>query len=375
MDLELRDFASEDPRQRGNYHAFTLYYDETNNIRKLLLTERGLNVTKHDNFVLGGIAIQAGQSIGDMEELRRQLWIQKSASEIKFDLVAKGNFERVLESRKLGQVLSWLADRGICIHYANVNVLNWSILDIVESVVAEDAFVDFLPYHREMKNELYRIVLNDLQGFLAILRSHGFPDVARGAARAFLSDVRKFVQRHWPARTFAATEMLDALLVRAQSLNELAFLADGKRNYLIEGFENFFLHRICSFPNSIHVFDEEPTIQAAMTGFRILDGGREVPFSFVDSKAFGEIQLSDVVVGFLGKYFTFIEQTPMSALLKKRKELTRIQSANLELLGKLIDLSDETSNVLLHRITTLDSDWKSDSFLFGRKPPPHLLTA
>ncbi|WP_256077737.1 DUF3800 domain-containing protein [Massilia sp. YIM B04103] len=375
MDFDVRDLAPEDPRQYGNDQEFTLYYDETNNIRKLLLTERGLNVTKHDNFVLGGIVLRPGQSIGDIEELRRVLWIQKSAEEIKFDLVAKGGFERILDSRKLGQTLSWLLERDIGIHYDNLNILNWSILDIVESVVADKRFGEFLPFHRELKNELHRIVLSDLQSFLAMLRRYGYPDLAEGTAGQFVSEVRQFIQDHWPASAFPATEMLNEMLLRAQSINELAFLAGEKRDYLIEGFEDFYLHRICSFRNSTHVFDEELTVQAAIGGIRILDGGREVPFSFVDSKQVGEIQLSDVVVGFLGKYFTFIEQTPLPALLRKRKELTKVQAANLELLAQLIEISDKTCNVLLHRITTMDSDWKSDAFLFGSKPPPHLLAA
>jgi hypothetical protein len=367
--------APKDPRQYGNDQEFTLYYDETNNIRKLLLTERGLNVTRHDNFVLGGIVLRPGQSIGDIEELRRMLWIQKSAEEIKFDLVAKGGLERVLDSRKLGQTLSWLLERDIGIHYDNLNILNWSILDIVESVIADERFGEFLPYHRELKNELHRIVLGDLQPFLAMLRRYGYPDLAEGTAGHFVSEVRQFIQGHWPVPAFPATEMLNEMLLRAQSINELAFLVGEKPDYLIEGFEDFYLHRICSFRNSTHVFDEEPTVQAAIGGIRILDGGREVRFSFVDSRQVGEIQLSDVVVGFLGKYFTFIDQTPLPALLRKRKELTKVQAANLELLAQLIEISDKTCNVLLHRITTLDSDCKSDSFLFGRKPPPHLIAA
>ncbi|OFA05655.1 DUF3800 domain-containing protein [Duganella sp. HH101] len=375
MDFDVSDLAPEDPRQYGNDQEFTLYYDETNNIRKLLLTERGLNVTKHDNFVLGGIVLRPGQNIGDIEELRRVLWIQKSAEEIKFDLVAKGSFERVLDSRKLGQTLHWLLERDIGIHYDNLNILNWSILDIVESVVADERFNEFLPFHREMKNELHRIVLSGLQPFLAMLRRYGYPDLTKGTAGHFISEVRQFIQSHWPVHVFPATEMLNEMLLRAQSTQELAFLANKKRDYLIEGFEDFYLHRICNFRNSTHFFDEEPTVQAAIGGIRIVDGNREVSFSFVDSKKVGEIQLSDVVVGFLGKYFTFVEQTPLPVLLRKRKELTRMQAANLELLAQLIDISDKASNVLLHRITTMDSDWKSDSFLFGREPPPHLLAA
>jgi hypothetical protein len=104
-----------------------------------------------------------------------------------------------------------------------------------------------------------------------------------------------------------------------------------------------------------------------------MHGDSEIDFSFVDSKAAPEIQLADVVVGFLGKYFTFIEKTPLSALLRLRQNLTKTQAHTLKLVGDLIDISDKTSNALLFRITTMDSDWKSDAFLHGSPFPPHLL--
>ncbi|WP_157782695.1 hypothetical protein, partial [Pseudomonas syringae] len=39
---------------------YTLYYDETNNIRSLSLTETGLNHEILDCFVLGGLALECG---------------------------------------------------------------------------------------------------------------------------------------------------------------------------------------------------------------------------------------------------------------------------------------------------------------------------
>lgn len=49
---------------------FALYYDETNNIRKFLLTDDGTNVAEHKNFVLGGIALQEGQTLPEIALLR-----------------------------------------------------------------------------------------------------------------------------------------------------------------------------------------------------------------------------------------------------------------------------------------------------------------
>lgn len=42
------------PLVYGVDEAFTIYYDETNNIRKLYLTDDGFNTERQDHFVLGG---------------------------------------------------------------------------------------------------------------------------------------------------------------------------------------------------------------------------------------------------------------------------------------------------------------------------------
>lgn len=69
-----------------------LYYDETNNIRRLTLSELGLNVPENRAFVIGGIALMAGKEITGWKRLRKLLNVQSSAVEIKFDHLAKGKF-------------------------------------------------------------------------------------------------------------------------------------------------------------------------------------------------------------------------------------------------------------------------------------------
>ena len=53
---------------------FAFYYDETNNIRKFLLTDDGTNASEHKNFVLGGIALQEGKILPEIASLRGALW-------------------------------------------------------------------------------------------------------------------------------------------------------------------------------------------------------------------------------------------------------------------------------------------------------------
>ncbi len=354
---------------RGANDRYTLYYDETNNIRKLYLTEAGFNVAKHDNFVIGGIALKEGQEIGDITSLRNALRMQKSATEIKLKHVATGNFEEILASPKIGIVLTWLIDHGIYIHFSNINILYWSILDIVDSIVADDAFRDYIPAHREMKNELYRIVACDVPQFLGILKNYEYPNIARAQTGAFLGEVEHFLEWHNPEDTNLPTVMLKTIVRKAQHLKELMFLVEETEGMLIDSFHDFFLQPIYIFKNSLHIFDHEAEIEKILSGFRLMDAEREIGYNFSDSREMAGIQLSDVITGFLGKYFVFIENNSIVDLLKKKDKLNSVQVNNLELLRRLIDTSDEVSNGFFHRVAPMSSDWKSNSFLYDMQYP------
>lgn len=95
---------------------FSMFYDETNNIRRLTLSEVGLNAPENRNFVLAGIALRPGQRIENIDALRATLGVQANATEIKFKHVAQGDYEASLASRRLNSFLAWLLDQGILIH-------------------------------------------------------------------------------------------------------------------------------------------------------------------------------------------------------------------------------------------------------------------
>lgn len=132
----------------------TLYYNETNNIRRLRLSEVSLNVAANKVFALPGIALKPGQVTDGLVRAEKRNGIQSSASEVKFKLVAPTDYEGALASPKLAALLKWLIASDVLLHYSLLDVLFWSILDIVESPQTEPRIaIDDI--HRELKNELY----------------------------------------------------------------------------------------------------------------------------------------------------------------------------------------------------------------------------
>lgn len=372
IEVEAKQFYFETPTGRGTDQDLTLYYDETNNFGNLKLSAAGLNVTKSDNFVLGGIVLKSNQNAGDVSEFRELLRIQPTADEVKFDMVGHGAFEKVLGSSKLNYVLKWLLERDIGIHYTNLNIVNWFIVDIIDSIIACDEFASYFLMHRELKNELHNIATKDMPGFLALINRYDYPNVERKATFEFLKELYSFLVANWPETVFAPTNALKEIILRARVVPELCFLVGNSPGVLIKGIDSFFLYRLCAFKNSSHIFDEEKSVREAIEKYRITHDGREIPYQFVDSKQHLEIQLSDIVAGFLGRYFSFIEKTPTKSLITFKKDMNQAQKSNVSALRALIEKSDALSNVLLHRVTTIDSDNKGDYFIFDTHLSPHL---
>lgn len=352
---------------------FTFYYDETNNIRKFYLTDHGTNVVEHKNFVLGGIVLAEGQTLPDIAPLRSKLRMQSNASEIKFAHVAKGDFEQVLTSKKLEIVLSWIVEHDILIHYSSVNIIYWSIVDIIDSILADDEFEIYQAHHQPMKNELYRLANRDKPAFLALMKRHRYPDIQRGKTADFIADVNAFLNVHSPDCDNLPALMLKALIEKSASLSELASLVDNEVDVLIESFQGFYTRPIMLFKNAVHIFDREIQIEKSLRGAKFKDGARHVNYSFCDSKDEPGIQIADVVSGFLGKYQSFVEENTLPELMKRKSSWNENQIANFNLLRQLIDLSDDVSNAFIYRSTAMDSEWKNDAFMHDLSPMHHLL--
>ncbi|KWF83385.1 hypothetical protein WL94_23405 [Burkholderia cepacia] len=350
-----------------------LYHDETNNVRRLRLSELGLNVQDNKTFVIAGIALMPGREITDWPQLRRLIQAQPSATEIKFEHVAKSAYEDALASRKLASLLQWLIDQEIMIHYSALDPLYWSILDIVESMQVDER-IPIDEYHMELKTELHHAVTQNLDAFLKILHTFGYPNVERGQVSLFLRIVQGFVDQNLPKDRSAATFVLRQTLRHAARLPrlELPFLHDNEPGELISDFSTQFMHSISVFKHGTHVFDRETFVEKTFARIELHDGDRRLDYRFSDSKAEVGIQLSDVVAGLIGRHFSYLKDHSLTDLLRRREGFSEIQLANLARMRALIDRSDDFSDGFFHVVMPLDTAFKNDSFLHEIEVPPFM---
>jgi len=175
---------------------FTMYYDETNNIRKLLLDEsKFFNIgiqNIYKNFVLGGLCLENEISNDEIKQLKNDLKLQSTIKEIKIAHIAKGDFLQCLGSEKLTIFLNWLLDNDIYLHYSSLNILFWSIVDIIDSFVEFDYRV--ARYNYDLKAILYELVKQNLEDFSKLFIKFQYPNIKIEQVNLFLEELINLIE-------------------------------------------------------------------------------------------------------------------------------------------------------------------------------------
>jgi hypothetical protein len=348
----------------GTETLATLYYDETNNIRKLHISERGLNVANLNVFVLGGIVHMGIPRPLDLDTLRDAMWIQKNASEIKLKHVAPGTFPDLLQSTNLTTLLKWISDNDLLIHYQALDPFFWSVVDIVDSLLHKIGDPMLIRGHLVLKSDLTEILRADFAETIDLFHRYSYPSLAPESRAPFLNDLIALVKRtHVPLRT-AHAEILEQVLRKGLDLDGLVFIEDNAPLRLIDDFSSFYVSRIALFNNAVHILDMEEQIRDRLQAMALTRGG--VPaanFTFVDSKTEPGIQLSDVVVGLLGKLHSYFTQTRLQDVASLRAGLRGVSLANAELLKDCIARSHDANTAFLNHVMSAHDLQKLDCFL------------
>ncbi|MGB5777679.1 MAG: DUF3800 domain-containing protein [Allopontixanthobacter sediminis] len=322
--------------------AYTFYYDETNNVRKLHLTPAGMNIRRPDCFVLGGILHRGRPRPIALTELRAALRLQSSVKEIKLKHLGTGGFLDLLASPKVESFLEWLTAQEFLVHYQVTDLLYWSIVDIVDSIVAEVGERALIAAHLLLKDSLYTVLRDDVDGTAELLGRYSYPNVGHERRPAFLAELGDLVEHREPMLDHFQFYMLKGLLQEAKKLKSLPYLEDETPNVLIDGFGSFFLNRLCLFAKAQHILDDEKQIEAYLESIPLRDNGAPLRhFRFADSQSEAGVQLSDPVAGLLGKLFSHLNRTPLDELEQEMGNLTGQQRRSLSLLARLLDASTD----------------------------------
>ena len=347
---------------------FVFYYDETNNFRKIRLApeEEQVNIENiNTTFVLGGILLDKEVKPISIEEVKKLFNLQPTVKEIKLRYFGKGDFLDILNSSKLLRFWDWILENNIYIHLSATNILYFSIVDIIDSVLvlnfekwrgrmrlyytsAPNSIkngISFENYYLTsiflLKDELYRAIIESIDKVIKLFIKYQYPNIKKAKITEFyrkLFSILKIHEKEFPH--------LYTFLELFYKPKEAPFITDNESYILLDNFSIFYMRNVNLFRNSHHIFDAERTIIKDFQGTFPLNN-----YEFQDSSKNIFIQLSDVIVGFAGKLFDFILNTDRKSIASVN--LSEIQKQNLLKWIEIVNLSEKKCPAFFHAVMPL----------------------
>ena len=327
--------------------AETWYYDETDNVKHLvLLPSKKVNATETTCFVLGGV--QAEVAITDME-LRTALG-KEPGRELKSTKDLKGSFVDILRKENYRRMLTLLEDKGWNIHFFAVQVWYYAFVDIIDSI--NDNMQLVFP----LKGLLYKILKATPDDTASLLGKYHYPDIKDKDKKDFLDGIISLISRYMRTCSIAHDKMLAVPLTNclkeAKKKKELTFIQDETPDRWVEEFVNFYQTEIASYPNKTLVLDTEKQVEKALNETSIKVEGKVLKnYRFDDSGCSPMIQVCDYVVSLLRKYFIFADRT-LSDIENDVASFDETQMNNYKLLNRLLKKSLDSNPLYFHYITS-----------------------
>lgn len=330
--------------------VYTFYYDETNNVKKFYVRENDFNYTFTANFVLGGLVHEGDPP--DVQSLIDSFRLQKTTKEVKFKHIASGGFLDCLKSDKLKLFQEFVLGSDLYVHYSSLNILYWSLVDIVDSAIASSEIAQKAgpTFANHLKNDLYKLSRLEIDSVIELFYRFEYPNIKTESILTFIEALTSLFDDYLDTEEFHfGLESLRQILKEAKKKGSLPFVMNEEDYILLKDLSQFYFRPVYLFKNSTHIFDNEDTISEIFSEYRILDGEEQINnYSFVDSQANRLIQLSDVFVGIMGKLFNYLNTNTRVQIENDFSSLTAVQQTNIDVLIALMDRSHNKNIGFLH---------------------------
>lgn len=364
------EHSFEDIEVMDNYESESssklhLYFDESNNGRKLQIKNGKLNLENWVIFTLGGIGLAENSSIDDWDVFRKLLNINSNADEVHFAQVAKGALPNVLKSLKLKNYFKWLIKNKYVIHFTVVDVMYWATLDIVDSLIHEADVPSAPLIHRELKTEFLKFFIESKKEFVTVFDQLNFPNIAAGTESRFIKELSRLIPKKFQGYNdiqIALSFMISSLIDKDV---KLPLFKENENGVLVNDLAGFFMHIAKVHYEKPKTFDEETSVMEILRNSADNDFENSLNIKFRKSDDEPGIQLSDVLSGFLRVYFTFICRLSLDEIKEFKSNLNHDQLEVLNLFRTLIDNSDELDPTLLFSVLSIDTWNAHEALLWG----------
>lgn len=349
----------------------TFYFDESNNIKKGIIGKDKDNNEDLENlyFVLGGIAIDKNI---DFDDLLRYVGARQVPKDAKFTFFTfkKNKFEDAISQSRLRKFFEYLLENKIIIHFDVLHYMHFALTDILDSVIEEDDANKFAAmfYYKELQSDMTEVLYQDYDALHEILVNFEFPNVPKERANDFVNEIFDLYTRNYDeydpddADNFTK-ELLRQIIKAKKNKNKLLFLEDNKSFVISEGVFHNYLSRTLEIED-LKYFDNELSITNQLEE---LDAEYEKKLNvrFLDSANSREIQICDVICGFVARLYNFLSHHEEHEIYTFIKNLNKEDESykTLKAFADLMTLSDNVSRMMFKKTNPLFIEGRFTAFI------------
>ena len=220
------------------------------------------------------------------------------------------------------------------------------VVEIIDSILANKKIGKEILWDVDaIKSSFYNFILNNWDSFSKLLIKYNYPNINN--VQSFCNDIINMIN-NYDIDDFYLKDLCLDLLITGSKQKELIFLTNNEDNALIDSYAQINYERVTTFPNSIHYFDDITCIKEKMESAYLHENKN---FTFINSKSDYYIQLSDVIINIIYRYYSFLSKSE-EEIKEIVNNLDDISKENLML---IINLLDKSHNENIKLITRYDS--------------------
>lgn len=323
--------------------GYTVYADESNNMRKVRIKDSTKDELKYRFFVIGGIIVPDDFDLNKVKDLYNKLeGFPENDAKYRFFSHNKANIEDALSYDRFYRLFDFLIKNNIYIHLNILNYWYYAIADIIDSLYVNE-HSDFNE-NRLLKNGMYEGLILHYDEMYDLMVKYSFPDIPKGSEKDFLIDIKAILLNslnnnfhegddvYEPIK--CAIELIDK---KVDFFNELAFIQDETPLEIINSFLPVYVHSAYAFKLNGIIFDNETSIESQMD---YLSLKRDLNCRFVDSKEEIAIQISDAIAGFTARYYEMIVNEDRVGKFCDKLEIGSIELKTIKKYRELLEKSN-----------------------------------
>lgn len=288
----------------------TLYFDESNNVRKAIIDYPNDNNPNLENtcFVLGGIAPKRPV---DFEDLLQYIGARQKPHDAKYSFFVCGHtqFNESLRQPRLRKLFEYLDKEEALIHFSTHHYYHYALVDILDSMLPTETIKSDWEkrFYRALQSAMTEVLYCSYDDLHDLLYRYSYPKVQKEKLRDFLNDIYVLYCENLDFFDMGEFESFFKEYVRqilkANKDDPDYSFWEGREPYVIsDKVDELYWLRMSNFVD-LTIFDIEKNVEERLSK---VDSNymKKLNCKFVDSKDVPEIQISDAIAGFAAASLT-----------------------------------------------------------------------